>query len=150
MSATVVVSTRLAATRHEVWRHARTMDGVNEELWPFVRMTVPRHARGLTLEDVPLGEPAFTSTLLAFGVLPIDRHRLTILRAERGRGFLERSSSLLQRTWEHERTLGDDGTVTDRVTFASRLPGAERVARPVVHALFRHRHRRLSGRFGRP
>ncbi len=66
------------------------------------------------------------------------------------REILERSTSLVQRSWEHERTLGEDGTVTDRVTFASRLPGAERLARPLVAAVFRHRHRRLSARFGRP
>lgn len=149
MSATVTVTTRLRATPQQVWRHARTMAGVNEELWPLLRMTVPAHARGATLEDVELGRPAFTSTLLAFGLVPFDRHRLTLVRADRDRGFLERSASLLQRSWEHERTLAADGTVTDRVTFDTRLPGADRLARPVVAALFRHRHRRLSARFGK-
>ena len=148
MSATVTVSTRLRATPQELWRGVSTMEGVNDELRPFVRMTVPAARRGMSLEAAPLGRPAFTSTLLAFGVLPIDRHRLTLVRIDRDRGFLERSSSLLQRTWEHERTLGEDGTVTDRVTFATRLPGGERLARPLVAALFRHRHRRLSARFG--
>jgi ligand-binding SRPBCC domain-containing protein len=150
MSATISVTTRLRATPQQIWRHARTMEGVNEELWPFVRMTVPAHALGRTLEDVALGEPAFTSTMLALQVVPFDRHRLTLVRVERDRGFLERSTSLAQRSWEHERTIAEDGTVTDRVTFATRLPGGERIARPVVRALFRHRHRRLSARFGRP
>ncbi len=149
MSATVVVSTRLGATPQELWRRVATMDGVNDELRPFVRMTVPAAARGITLEDAPLGEPAFTSTLLAFGLVPVDRHRLTLVRVERDRGFLERSTSLAQRLWEHERTIEADGTVTDRVTFATRLPGAERLARPLLAALFRHRHRRLSARFAR-
>ena len=150
MSVTVLVGTRLRATPHALWRRVSTMEGVNDELRPFVRMMVPADRRGLSLEDAPLGEPVFTSTLLAFGVVPIDRHRLTLVRVEPGRGFLERSTSLVQRSWEHERTLGEDGTVTDRVTFSTRLPGAERLARPIVAALFRHRHRRLSARFGRP
>jgi hypothetical protein len=113
------------------------MEGVNEELMPLVRMTVPRRARGLTL---------------AGGVVPFDAHFLC-LEAIGERRFLERSSSLLQRVWEHERTVVPEGggcRVTDRVTFEPRLPGAARLAGPLVERIFRHRHRRLVARFGAP
>ena len=126
------------------------MEGVNEELMPLVRMTVPRRARGLTLADLKLGVHEHTSYLLAGGVIPFDAHFLC-LEAIGERRFLERSSSLLQRVWEHERTVipaGDGCRVTDRVTFEPRLPGAARLGGPLVERIFRHRHRRLVGRFG--
>jgi hypothetical protein len=126
------------------------MEGVNDELMPLVRMTVPRRARGLSLADVPLGVHEFTSYLLAGGVVPFDAHFLRLDEVG-DRRFLERSSSLLQRLWQHERTVEPDGTgcrVTDTVTFEPRLPGAARLVRPIVARIFRHRHRRLRARFG--
>jgi ligand-binding SRPBCC domain-containing protein len=143
--ATITVTSRVPADAHRVWAHARTMAGVNAELAPFVRMTVPRHLRGLTVDDAPLGEVAFRSLLLALGIVPFDRHDLRLTAVVPGRCFQERSTSLLQRRWDHDRTLTPDGAdtiVTDHVTFAPRI-GAARLARPLVKALFEHRHRRL-------
>ena len=65
----------------------------------------------------------------------LDDHgldHLTIVELDPGRRFLERSTMLSIRRWEHERTLVErDGgcEVTDRVTFQMRpplgwLPGA--------------------------
>jgi ligand-binding SRPBCC domain-containing protein len=144
-AATITVTSRVHADAQRVWAHAQTMAGVNAELAPFVRMTVPRHARGLTIDEAPLGEVAFRSVLLGAGLLPFDRHALRLTAVAPGRGFQERSTSLLQRRWDHDRTLTPDGAhtiVTDRVTFAPRIGGA-RLARPLVEALFQHRHRRL-------
>ena len=147
-AAVVTVTTRVAAPPERVWAHARTMEGVNAELRPFVRMTVPADQRGLTIADAPLGEVAFVSVLLAFGVLPFDRHALRLVRVDGTGprfGFLEQSTSSLQRRWEHERTIAGDGAgslVTDRVVFEPRV-GSARLVHPIVAALFRHRHRRL-------
>lgn len=144
-TATITITSRVPADAQRVWAHARTMAGVNAELAPFVRMTVPRHARGLTIDDAPLGEVAFRSMLLALGVVPFDRHDLRLAAVAPGHGFEERSTSLLQRRWDHDRTLTPDGAgtiVTDRVTFAPRIGGA-RLVRPLIKALFEHRHRRL-------
>ncbi len=150
MTFVVRESSRLRAPAVDVWAHACTMDGVNRELAPWVRMTTPRSARGRTIDDVPLDRVAFTSVLLALGVLPFDLHRLRLVERVPGRGFLERSSSLLQRTWQHERTVEPDGTgciVSDCVTVTPRLaPGA--VVAPIVRAIFRSRHRVLRARFG--
>ena len=148
--ATVTTSSRLDADAGRVWAHVTTMEGVNEELMPFVRMTVPRRARGLTLADVPLGVHEFTSYLLAFGVLPFDAHFLRLDEVS-DRHFVERSSSLLQRLWQHERTVEPDGDgcrVTDRVTFEPRLGFLAPLVRLIITPLFRHRHRRLRRRFG--
>jgi ligand-binding SRPBCC domain-containing protein len=140
-------STRLAAPAEEVWRHATTLAGVNAELRPLVRMTGPRAAR---IEDAPLGRVAFRSVLLLGGVVPFDVHALTLVEFEEGR-FLERSSSLLQRTWEHERTVvadGDGCVVTDRLRVEPRVRLAHHLTMRVVALVFRHRHRRLAKRFG--
>lgn len=139
----------LAAPYDQVWAAVTTLEGVNRELSPWVRMTSPPAARGKSLVDAPLGEVAFTSTLLGLGVLPFDRHALRLETAEPGH-FLERSSSLLQRSWEHERWVEPvaGGTrVRDRLRIEPRLAPAALVRR-VVRALFDWRHRKLRARFG--
>ncbi len=147
----IVLASELDAPAAEVWAHASTMDGVNLELMPLVRMHVPRQARGKGIADAPLGEVAFHSWLLAFGVVPFDRHALRLVAIDDGRGFAEESSSLLQRVWRHERTIAprDGGcVVSDRVGVEPRLALAEPFAAAMVRAIFRHRHRRLQRRFG--
>jgi hypothetical protein len=151
----VHLRTELRAPAAEVWRHASSMRGVNEELGPWVRMTHPSWATDLSSVEVPLGEVAFRSWLLALGVLPFDRHSLGLVEvrdgAEQGGGFVEESTSWLQRRWRHERDVepapGGGSTVQDRLVVRPRLAPAALV-RPVVAALFGHRHRRLVRRFG--
>ena len=140
-------TTRVAAAPDVVWQHATTMEGVNYELRPLVRMTAPRDG---TIDDIPLDEVAFKSVILAGGVVPMDLHFLTLVEREERR-FLERSHSLLQRTWEHERTVrphGDGAEITDRLAIEPRVRLATPLTRRIAAATFRHRHRRLSARFG--
>jgi ligand-binding SRPBCC domain-containing protein len=125
------------------------MEGVNDELRPWVRMSVPREARGRHLDEVPIDQVAFRSWLLLFGVVPFDAHHVRLVSVDAGRRFLERSFSVLQAVWEHERTVEpvDGGTrITDRVKVRPRLPIA--LTRPIVATLFTHRHRRLRRAFG--
>ena len=148
---TISCSTHLLAAGEEVWAHAVRMEGVNYELAPWVRMSVPRAARGLTLADAPRREPAFSSWLLLLGLLPFDRHALVITEVDPGRRFLEESTSGLQRSWRHERTIAPAArgcVVHDRVTLAPRLALFGPAARVLVEGLFRHRHRKLEARFG--
>jgi ligand-binding SRPBCC domain-containing protein len=145
------VSSRLAAPRGAVWERVSSMEGVNDELAPLVRMTYPATVADLGEADVPLGERLFRSWLLLFGVVPFDYDDLVLVRVEAGRGFLERSSMLSQRVWEHERTLEDAPggcLVTDRIRYEPRLPGLGRLLRPLLRRFFAHRHRRLRRRFG--
>ena len=63
--------------------------------------------------------------LRLFGVIPFDYDHLTIVELEAGKRFLERSTMLSMRRWEHERTLTPvpGGTrVHDRVILEPRLP----------------------------
>ena len=94
----------LAVQRETLWSVVSTMKGVNAELMPLIRMTVPGPA-GMNLEDMPLGEVGFHSWLLLGGLLPFDRHAMRLLEVEAGHRFLESSSSWLQAVWQHERRL---------------------------------------------
>jgi ligand-binding SRPBCC domain-containing protein len=144
--------THLDATAAEVWAVVSTMDGVNDELRPLMRMTHPALLQSLADGDPVPGEVVFRSWLLAFGYLPIDRHALGIERIYEGEGFDEESTSWLQRRWRHERRViaDPDGgcTVTDELTAEPRVGLLAPLVRWVVGALFRHRHRQLARRFG--
>ena len=144
------VSSVVDATPDAVWARVTTMDGVNDELMPIVRMTMPRAFRDFTIDDAPLGERVFRSWILLFGVLPIDGHDLTLISIDRGRGFHEHSTSLAQRAWIHRRTLEPvaGGTrVTDQIGCTPRAAFLAPVLRPIFQAIFRHRHRRLARHF---
>jgi ligand-binding SRPBCC domain-containing protein len=148
---TITHTSELAAPRDDVWRHATTMQGVNSELMPLVKMTVPSEARGLSIADAPTGEVAFHSWLLLGGALPFDRHALKLERIEPGWEFVEESTSLMQKRWRHVRTLEDiDGgcRVTDEVTVEPRVPFLASIAARIVDRIFTHRHEQLREQFG--
>jgi ligand-binding SRPBCC domain-containing protein len=143
-------SSRLAAPPAEVWAHATSMRGVNRELFPLVRMTHPNGLESLEGSRVPLGERAFRSWLLLFGVVPIDCDNLTFIELEPGR-FLERSPMLSQREWQHERRVDacEGGCiVTDRVRSEPRIAALAPLFRSVFRMAFALRHRNLRRRFG--
>jgi ligand-binding SRPBCC domain-containing protein len=144
------ITSVLDAPPPRVWERVATAEGINHELMPLLRMTVPRHARTLDAATIPIGRKAFRSWVFLFGVLPFDYDDLTLVRLDPGQGFLERSTMLSQRFWEHERTLEavPGGTrVTDRLRFEPRFP-PRRLQRAFVARIFRHRHRRLRRWFG--
>jgi hypothetical protein len=149
----VARTTEIPASAAAVWERATTMEGVNHELGPWIRMSVPRAARGMTLEEVPLGRRVGRSWLLLGHVLPFDYDDVTLVERGPGRRFLERSPMGSMRFWQHERVVearGDGAcTVTDHLTFAPRVPGSGRLVRAIVTRLFAHRHRRLAAFFAR-
>jgi ligand-binding SRPBCC domain-containing protein len=146
------VSSRLAAPVAEVWQHATTVSGINEELRPVLRMTAPADVRGLDPTTITLGKRICRSWLLLGGILPVEYDDLVVVELEAGRRFLERSTMLTQRVWQHERVLEPDGpaacVLTDRLIFQPRTRWLLPVVSRIVRSLFRHRHRRLRRRFG--
>ncbi len=150
----------LALAPAALWATVSTMAGVNDELAPWLRMTTPSEAAGRSLADAPLGEPLFASWLLAFGVLPFDRHLLSIERVWCGEqdatgtarwGFFERSRSWMQREWVHERVIRASpagATLRDRVWVEPRVAPLAPVVCILVQRLFMHRHRRLRAKYG--
>jgi ligand-binding SRPBCC domain-containing protein len=144
----------VAASAERVWERIVTPEGINDELRPWMTMSMPRGAESLAVDNVPIGTPVGRAWLWLFGVLPFDYDRLTIAELEPGRRFHEESTMLSMSLWRHERTVTPDGDATsvvhDRVTFQPRLLLS--LATPVlatgIRALFGHRHRRLQRHFG--
>jgi ligand-binding SRPBCC domain-containing protein len=144
-------TSRLSAPAAEVWSHATSMRGVNRELFPLARMTHPRELSVLEPASVPIGQRAFRSWILAFGIVPIDYDDLTFVALEPGRRFLERSPMLTQREWRHERLVepaAGGSTITDRVSFAPRIAWLGPLFYLVFWLAFALRHRNLLRIFG--
>jgi hypothetical protein len=136
-----------------VWARAVTEEGINHELSPVLRMTMPRGLRGRTIDDVDVGVPLGRSWILLGRLLPVDYDDLCLVELEPGRRFLERSKTATFDPWQHERIVEPAGKetcrVTDRLTFELKpfirwIPGSSRLATAIVGFLFRHRHRRLA------
>jgi len=139
----------LSAPRDRVWAWVASVEGISRELWPILRMTAPRGVKHIG--DVPIepGKPLFRSWVLLFGIVPIDRSDLTLLRLDEGSGFVEQSPMLSMSLWRHVRTLETDGertVLTDRLTFRPRMATA--VTRWFIATVFRHRHAVLRRHFG--
>ncbi|RMI37239.1 SRPBCC family protein [Streptomyces triticirhizae] len=141
------------ADPERVWLTVTDMKGVNAELMPFMRMTLPRELRrDPTIREVELDRPLGRSYIFLGGVIPIDFDAITIHEREDGRRFLERSSTSCTRVWMHERTVDpapDGARLTDRLTYEVR-PHLRPLARPfhwMLDGLFAHRHRRLRRNF---
>jgi ligand-binding SRPBCC domain-containing protein len=147
----ITVSSLLSAAPAEVWDRAVTEEGINHELAPVLRMTMPPGLRDKTIDDVEVGVPLGRSWILLAGLLPVDYDDLMLVELEPGRRFVERSRTLAFSIWRHERVIERDGRgsrVTDRLGFELKrplgwIPGSARLAAAIVGALFRHRHRRL-------
>lgn|SRR5581483_1256049 len=146
------IATDLASPPDVVWEYVTSIGGVNGELLPLLRMTVPRRLRDATLDDLPIGKRAGRSWILLFGLIPVDYDDLTIANRGPGHRFCEESTMLTQSRWTHERSVGPSATgsrVTDRLTWQGRTFLLGAMYRAVIPIIFGHRHRRLRKRFGR-
>jgi hypothetical protein len=65
------IGSRLAAPAPAVWERAMSAEGINAELGPLLRMTVPRGLESLDLHGLEPG-PLGRSWLLLFGLTPSD------------------------------------------------------------------------------
>ncbi|MFZ4434659.1 MAG: hypothetical protein ACOYOQ_15815 [Microthrixaceae bacterium] len=150
----IELSSQLAASADVVWGAASSMEGVNREVLPLVRMTYPADRANFSAESVAPGRVVFHSWLLVGGVIPVDRHALSFESFDAAGRFVEESTSWLQRRWRHERIVAEPSpercTVTDRLLIEPRLTPASPLVKWAVTRVFRHRHRRLQQRFGAP
>jgi ligand-binding SRPBCC domain-containing protein len=141
------------APAEQVWARVVTPEGINDELRPWMTMSMPRGAESLSVDNVPVGEPIGRAWLRLFSVVPFDYDRLTIAELVPGQSFDEQSTMMSMRRWRHQRSVSPDGNgkavVHDRITFQLRAP--LRPLTPIVaaglRALFAHRHRRLQRDF---
>lgn len=148
-----VRSSLVPADPGAVWRRVVTPDGINDEMRPWLTMSLPRGSDVRSIDAVRVNEPLGRARLRLFGLVPFDHDDLVITELEPGRRFLEESTMGSMRRWVHERTVEPAAagatTITDRVTFEPRaLPTwAGPVLRPVLAAFFAHRQRRLVRHF---
>lgn len=142
----------LPVSADEVWSRATTPEGINDELFPWLRMTVPAAMRGKTIDQLPLGQRLGRSWLLAMCLLPVDFDDITLVEVGPGYRFRETSRMLAISSWVHERTVRDTAggcELLDRLTFELRGPGAwvpgwRGAMTGLLKFLFRHRHARLA------
>lgn len=142
-------SSALGASAERVWAHATSVDGINAELAPWLRMTAPPGLRTLADVEVVPGRPLGTSTLLLLGWLPVDRLDRTLVELDPGRRFVERSRVRSQKLWQHERTVApeaDGCRLTDRLTFEPRFGGP--LVAAFLRRIFAGRHAYLRRTFG--
>lgn len=143
-------ASELGAPVEVVWERVASLEGINDEFRPWLRMTAPKGAV-LAPEAVPLGERWFRSWLLAFGVVPIDYDDLTLVSVTPPHGFHEDSTMISARRWVHKRTLEETGAggtrLTDELEFEPRFAFLAPVLKFVVPRVFRYRHKRLRVHF---
>ena len=128
-----------------------TMQGVNRELAPLVRMTVPEAWRDKLITQWPAQQPLFSSWVLLFSVLPIDRHSFFFDAIDPASGFNENSSTWTNKHWQHQRTIRSAQSgceVTDTVQYESRLPLLGALFKPVYRWVFARRHQLLRRTYG--
>ncbi|HEY2733130.1 MAG TPA: hypothetical protein VGI70_04055 [Polyangiales bacterium] len=145
-SQVIRISSSLRAPAASVWRHAATLEGINEELWP-IHMSGP--PRTQLTSDAARGEPLFRSVVSLLRVIVLDLHEIKLLRVDENEGFHESSRSLLERRWEHIRTITPQPggcVISDEVQFEPRV--LRSLLTPVVRLTFERRHALLRRKFG--
>ena len=139
-----------------MWAGAVDPDGINQELGPWVSMSMPKDFEpGMTIDDIELAVPIGRSWI-RFAKVPVDYDDLCVVERGPGMRFLERSKLGSARQWEHEReviaTSAETCEITDRLAVELRAPlrvvGGARLAPRIMRRLFTHRHRRLAERWG--
>ena len=126
------------------------MRGVNYELYPFIRMSFPAEKLDERLSDWPAGVQLFTSKILLLGFIPIDSHLFKFDKIFNN-GFEESSSSLLNKRWNHRRTIVPHkfgSTVHDEVDYISKLAILDWLTKPIYRLIFVYRHKRLKSKYG--
>lgn len=126
------------------WKWITSFDGINTELAPVLSMTAPPNVRTIDDMDITYGQPLFRSWLKLFGLLPVDYSNLTLVELEDGLGFTECSKMGMMKFWQHERRIlprTNGCTLVDTLTFEPLIPFP--LAKSIVKALFKHRHKKL-------
>lgn len=147
MVITLTFESTLKTTRAALWERILSVEGIREEMMPFLVMKTPKGVRSLA--DIPFepGKAMFRALHLYGGFLPLDYSDLTLVEMQPGHHFLERSPMLSMKSWQHRREIldvpgrADHQVLRDTLTFEPRL--AAGLAAWFVARFFRHRHAML-------
>lgn len=143
---------KLRADRQEVWRWITSIEGIQAEMRPYLRMTAPEGVRSLNDLDISPGIPMFRSRVFLFGFIPFGHSDMTLVEIEQGHGFVEQSPMGSMEKWRHERWIkpapGDARCVllVDELTFRPRF--AQRLVGWFIRRLFEQRHKVLRAALG--
>ena len=100
---------------------------------------------------LPLGEVAFRSWMLLFGVLPVEYDDLTLVELVPGQHFAEVSRMLAVKEWRHRRSVTPEGSgcvLRDEIALTPRWRLLGPVQAWMFRLVFRRRHRVLRRLFG--
>ena len=143
------METSLALSPDQLASELLLMSGVNDELAPFLKMSAPQPWALTPISEWPMNKELFTSRVLLLGLLPIDLHRFKFVSLDRS-GFKESSRTLLNAQWCHQRIIsakGSGSSVRDIVYYEGKLAIVGRLLKPLYHAIFVHRHKRLAAKY---
>lgn len=140
-----LVSSRLSVQPDKFWGE-QSIATVNVELSPWIYMSAPAAWQSLRLKEWDGSGQLFRSWVLLFGLIPVDCHTFGTIDLSQHMKFVERSSSLFNNIWQHERiakTVPGGGEVIDKVSFTPRVRWLSPVLRTIYVLVFQHRHAKL-------
>lgn len=126
-----------------------TMQGVNFELSPILKMTCPQNWAAKPISQWPENCELFTSKILMCGFFPVDLHRFKF-QSVHCMGFKESSRSLFNSHWSHERTIlktNSGAEVKDVILYENKLGILGYLFMPLYKSVFSHRHKRLKHKY---
>jgi len=141
---------RLRADADLVASEVLSICGVNYELGPLLKMTAPKSWVEKPISQWPVGIRLFRSAVLLFYCVPVDLHSFMFVHTT-PKGFSEKSSTLMNRRWEHKRRITENDIgciITDYVRFTGRVPFMEPFMKYVYRFIFRRRHQKLIDKYG--
>lgn len=144
----VTFESKVPATPGELWKWSTSVQGVDTEMAPVLKLDFPEGMEKIPEGRDTLGKPLGNCKFLLFGLIPVDLSRLTFVEIEPGRRFVEQSPLLSMKDWRHERVIapGPDGTrVVDKLEFTPRF--ATGMVKWFISQFFKHRHTVLRRQF---
>src|SRR5699024_7809349 len=114
----------IVAPASAVWRWVVTPRGINDEMAPWLTMSIPRGGEGITIDNLEIDSPIVRACVRLFGLIHCEYDILSIVYVEQGRRFREHSTMATMSQWIHDRTVepgpGQSTRVTDVITFSPR------------------------------
>ena len=143
------IHSELPISAEHFWAN-QSLATVNEELHPLYRMTAPPEILRAPISEWAKHRNALKSWILFRGLIPVDRHLFGVIEFTAPTAFVETSSSWLNQSWRHERTVGrapGGCVITDTISFRPRLSPLGPWQKALYILAFRHRHAMLRTRY---
>ena len=141
---------KLNVTADTLWQWIISKKGINTELSPILKMTSLDRFNIKHKDQLKLGQPMTISWIMLFGIIPIDRSKITLMAIEEGKYFIEQSPMIGMKLWRHKRSITEFATkgsvLIDELDFEPRF--FKSVIIWFIKKLFENRHQQLKRIFG--